>query len=288
MSTPSSPFEVHIDITNSDATAIDLLAAKIDISRSHIKRAMTKGAVWFTRGKNTQRVRRAKKTFNKGDSLHLYYNEEVLERIPPTPELIADEISYSVWYKPYGMLSQGSKWSDHCTISRWAEQHLTPQRPAFIVHRLDRAATGLILVAHEKRTAAALSELFQSRNIEKSYQAIVHGKFPEAKQTLDGDIEDKKAVSHVNIIKYDDVTNRSLVEIKIETGRKHQIRRHLSEFGFPIVGDRLYGDEKKNDEHEDLQLTAFTLVFQCPTTGEQRKYQLHDDKLPHLSSLTKP
>ncbi len=54
---------------------------------------------------------------------------------------------------PYGMLSQGSKWSDHCTIARFAQQHLTPERPVFIVHRLDRAATGLILIAHSKKTS---------------------------------------------------------------------------------------------------------------------------------------
>jgi len=288
MSDNATPFEIHIDITSSDATAIDLLASKSDVSRSHLKRAMTRGAVWFTRGKNTQRVRRAKKTFLKGDSLHLYYNEDVLNKEPPTPELIADEVAYSVWYKPYGMLSQGSKWSDHCTISRWAEQHLTPQRPAFIVHRLDRAATGLILIAHEKKSAAALSALFQARDIEKQYRAVVHGKFPSEEKTINSDIDDKKAISHIRHIEYDAAANRSLVEVKIETGRKHQIRRHLSESGFPIVGDRLYGDDKKNDEHEDLQLTAFMLAFQCPVTGSPQNYQLSDDKLPRLSSVTKP
>ena len=288
MNDKPAPFEVHIEITNNDATAIDLLASKTKISRSLLKQAMTKGAVWFTRGKHTQRVRRAKKTFLPKDVLHLYYNKDILDSVPPTAELVADEGAYSIWYKPYGMLSQGSKWSDHCTIYRWAEQHLSPQRPAFIVHRLDRATTGLILVAHEKKSAAALSALFQSREIEKSYQAIVHGKFPADEQTVNNEVDNKTAISHVRLLEYDEGLNRSLVEVKIETGRKHQIRRHLSEYGFPIVGDRLYAIDKKDDEHEDLQLTAFRLAFQCPVTGSQRKYQLRNDKLPHLSSMTKP
>ena len=100
----------------------------------------------------------------------------------PVPQalLIEDLIDYSVWYKPYGMLSQGSKWSDHCTIARFAQKNLSNERPAFIVHRLDRAATGLILIAHSKKAAKALSSLFENRTIEsnsleKFYQIIVHG-----------------------------------------------------------------------------------------------------------------
>lgn len=288
MPTPSPRFEKHLTIDKSEGTAVEKLAKATGLSKQRIKQAMQKGAVWITRGSKTKRLRRATKSLQAGETLHIYYDEHVLGQIPSTPDLIADEGAYSIWYKPYGMLSQGSKWSDHCTVVRWAEQHLSPQRPAFIVHRLDRAATGLILIAHEKKSAAALSALFQSRDIEKHYRAIVHGEFPADKQTMNSSIDGKPAISHVQLLEYDKGVNRSLVEVKIETGRKHQIRRHLSESGFPIVGDRLYGEDKKNDEHEDLQLTAFTLAFQCPVTGSQRKYQLRDDKLPQLSSLTKP
>lgn len=279
MSAEPGPLEVHIDITDRETTAVELLATKTTISKSHLKQAMLKGAVWITRGKKTQRVRRAKKTFLPGDTLHLYYDEKVLAQEPLAPELIADEGAYSVWYKPYGMLSQGSKWSDHCTINRWVEQHLQPQRPAFVVHRLDRAATGLILVAHEKKIAAALSALFQSRDIEKSYRAVVHGKFPDNNQTLSGDIDGKPAISHVQLLNYDESDNRSLVEVKIETGRKHQIRRHLSESGFPIIGDRLYG--KKTDK-QDLQLCAVSLSFTCPVTGLPMQFLLPEEKIPTL------
>lgn len=285
MSSPPLRLEKHITIDRSSDTAVVELAAACDLSKQRIKQAMQKGAVWVSRGGKTKRLRRATKTLQAGEILHIYYDEHVLEQIPTAPELLADEGSYSVWFKPYGMLSQGSKWGDHCTITRWAEQFLTPQRPTFVVHRLDRAATGLILIAHEKKSAAALSALFQTRDIEKHYRAIVQGKYPDETQTLTGPIDDKHATSHIHRLGYDEDNNRSLVEVRIETGRKHQIRRHLSESGFPIVGDRLYGLTKKNSEREDLQLTAFTLAFLCPMTGKPRAYQLNDDKLPQLSSM---
>ena len=109
--------------------------------------------------------------------------------------LIADEGDYSVWYKPYGMLSQGSKWGDHCTINRWVEQNHPPQRPAFIVNRLDRAAQGLMLIAHTKSSASALSDLFEKRAINKKYTALVSGSFPE-ELILDSAVDEKHAVSY--------------------------------------------------------------------------------------------
>lgn len=240
-----------------------------------------KGAVWQTRGGKTLRIRRAKKELQRGETLHLYYDERVLSAIPPAPQLISDESSYSVWNKPYGLLSQGSKWGDHCTITRWAEQNLKPQRPAFIVHRLDRAASGLILVAHQKKSAAALSSLFQQRQIEKRYRVIVHGQFPEhpETQTITSAIDGREACSHVQALKYHDLLNRSLLEVCIESGRKHQIRRHLAEAGFAVVGDRLYGN---NEDKEDLQLCAYLLKFISPVSKTEKCYVLADEMTPDL------
>ena len=242
---------------------------------------MQKGAVWLQHGKKTKRVRRATKSVRRGDQLHLYYDEQILSTQPPPAHLIADEGDYSIWYKPYGMLSQGSKWGDHATINRWAEQHLTPQRPAFVVHRLDRAATGLILIAHKKRVAADLSRLFRERKVEKCYRVIVHGKFPETPRpyTVTTEIEKREACSHFSLMKYDSERDRSLLDVVIESGRKHQIRRHLAGVGYPIVGDRLYGRDK---DTEDLKLTAYLLAFCCPITSQKREYRLKDDYMPVL------
>lgn len=281
MTHQSTQFETHIKIDTQGDSAVERLATDSGLSKQRVKQAMQKGAVWLSRYNNTRRLRRASKPLKAGDILHLYYNEEVLALIPANAQLIADEGAYSVWYKPYGMLCQGSKWSDHCTINRWVEQHLQPQRSAFIVHRLDRAATGLILIAHQKNMAAALSKLFQQRALEKRYRAIVHGQFPEnlQPQTIEQEIEGKHACSHVSAIEYDATQDRSLLEVTIETGRKHQIRRHLSGIGFPIAGDRLYGQE---NDPEDLQLTACYLAFQCPVSGADKQFQLNEELMPTL------
>lgn len=265
-------FEKHIEIKESETTAVDILSNQTELSRQLIKQAMNKGAVWLSRNKSTQRIRRADKFLKLGDVLHIYYDEDVLQQAVEDAVLIADENEYSIWRKPCGMLSQGSKWSDHCTINRWVERNLQPQRSAFIVHRLDRAATGLIIIAHKKKVAAYFSDLFQQRRIVKKYQAIVRGNIPESLE-INTSIDNKPAVSHVRQIKYNAELNESLVEVEIETGRKHQIRRHLSEAGFPIIGDRLYG-ENQGRNTRDLCLTSCYLSFVYPHDAELKVYSL--------------
>lgn len=241
---------------------------------------MQKGAVWWSRGRRTDRIRR-RRTLQAGDELYLYYNPDVLSTEPTPCDLIADETDYSVWFKPYGVRSQGSKWGDHCTVYRWAEQHLKPERPTFIVHRLDRAATGLMLIAHKKKVATALSKLFEARAIEKRYRAIVHGSFQDdgSERLVDRPVDGKDALSRARQLDYDPGTDRSLVEVVIETGRKHQIRTHLSEIGYPIVGDRMYG---RAADVEDLKLTACLLQFVCPVTGQPRRYEVPSERMPSL------
>lgn len=276
MSDTPSLFEKHITVTSNDHVAVDLLAQETGISKQQIKSVMQKGAVWLTRGKKTQRLRRAKKALRSGEILHLYFDSHVLDKKPDEPQLVFDAGQYSVWNKPYGLLSQGSKWGDHCTITRWAEQHLSPQRPSFVVHRLDRAANGLIVIAHEKRAAAALSELFQTRKIDKRYRIWVHGQFDEqatdANPTrIESNIDDRHAVSYFTLVEYNEAYDRSLLDVTIETGRKHQIRRHSAQLGFPVVGDRLHGTQ---GDSEDLQLTAYYLSFECPFSHQLRRFNI--------------
>lgn len=263
-------FECHIT-ANGKCTAIDLLAEHAELSRQQIKRAMMLGAVWLQGGYGTERVRRAKKRLQAGDTLHLYYDNAILAQTPPAARLISHEDEYSIWEKPAGMYSQGSKWGDHCTLYRWAEQQLN--RPAYTVHRLDRSASGLMIVAHDKQTATAFLERFQQRLIEKHYRATVQGdisqrQFPfDITQALDG----RPAHSVLLQAAYDAHRNTSDVVVDIKSGRKHQIRRHLAALGFPIVGDRLYG---ASDTDSDLQLRSVMLKFACPNDGLVKMWTL--------------
>jgi len=266
--------EFHLKITpyTASETPSRLLSAESQLSRQQVKQAMHKGAVWLTHASHTRRLRRDKSVLKPGDELHLYYNPGVLDQEPPEPRLVADEQDYSVWYKPAGMLSQGSKWSDHTTLTRWAELHLQPQRPAFLVHRLDRHADGLMLIAHSKSMARHLSAMFEQRSVEKRYRVWVHGKFPSQQQglRLDQELDGKLAISVATRVEFDAAKNRSLLDVLIETGRKHQIRRHLAMAGFPVVGDKLHGEDFDNDLH----LTAAYLAFSHPVSGAPKVYQL--------------
>ena len=268
--------EYHLTLSQTGRTAVDYLAESSNLSRQKVKAAMQKGAVWLT-AKNTnttQRLRRAKKVLQANDQLHFYYNARILAQVPTPATLLNDQGQYSVWNKPYGMLSQGSKWGDHCTLYRWAEKTLVPQRPAFIVHRLDRAATGLMIVAHSKKMAQQLSHLFQQRQIEKHYRVWVAGHCQTA-QTIQLPLANKTATSHIQPLRYHADSDSTYLDVHIETGRKHQIRQHLAHIGFPVVGDRLYGQSQRMHSH-DLQLCAYSLRFICPITHTEQFFQLNN------------
>ena len=138
-------FEKHITAKESGISAISLLADNTPLSKQKLKIAMANGAAWLESQHGVNRIRRAKKKLKQGETLHLYYDSEILSQTADPAILIADEVEYSIWNKPYGMYSQGSKWGDHCTIYRWAEKYFEPGRPAYLVHRLDRAANGCLL-----------------------------------------------------------------------------------------------------------------------------------------------
>lgn len=257
---------------------VDVLARQTELSKSTIKDCLNKGAVWLKRPRRKeQRIRRSKCLLKQNDSIHLYYDSAILSQPVPEAECVADEKNYSIWNKPAGLLSQGTRYGDHCSLLRVVEKHFG-KREVFLVHRLDREASGLVLIAHDRKTAAAFSMLFGNNredSVEKWYQATVHGLVQDTGKQIriDQPLDGKQSCSMVRVISADVERNRTLLEIRILTGRFHQIRRHLSSIDHPIVGDYRYG-KRTGDK---LQLQACRLSFKCPVSGRPRSYSLIPD-----------
>lgn len=150
-----------------------------------------------------------------------------------------------------------------------------------IVHRIDKDTSGLLIVAKNDKAHLCLSEQIKNREITKKYVALVRGVIKENDATIDMPIgrstkdrkkmavrkEGKKAVTHFKVLQR--FNGYTYLDIKIDTGRTHQIRVHLSEIGYPIVGDTVYSNGKNPFGVEGQMLHAKSLDFKHPITKEQ-------------------
>ena len=156
------------------------------------------------------------------------------------------------------------------------------------LHRLDKDTTGIVLFSLDKETQPLFDELIRSRNVHKTYLAVVKGEFPEGEQDITLPIgrdrhdarrmrvskTGKPALTHVRRLEVQrrGQSMRSLMLAELGTGRKHQIRVHFSALGFPIVGDGLYGRTSPTRTaaftQVSLMLHAYELSFVHPVTGE--------------------
>ena len=149
-----------------------------------------------------------------------------------------------------------------------------------IVHRLDKDTSGLLIIAKNDNSHIKLSEQIKNREVTKIYIALVRGIIPENEATINMPIgrstKDRKkmavckngktAITHFKVLKrYDKYT---LLEIKIDTGRTHQIRVHMAEIGHPVVGDMVYSNGKNDFGIEGQMLHSKILEFKHPVSGK--------------------
>jgi len=181
--------------------------------------------------------------------------------------------------KPAGLLSMGSPREKERTAHRILNEHLktlaaSRLQQAFIVHRLDRETSGLMMFARNISIQSRLQQNWKS--VTKNYLAIVEGAPPAAQGTLrDRLVEGKSfkvhraekggelAITHYRVIEI--CAERSLLELTLETGRKNQIRVQLAALGCPVAGDRKYG--ARTDPAGRLALHAAELKFRHPLSG---------------------
>ena len=281
MRRPDKQEAVHCNITvKSPAVACQLLSDTSGLPKERIKHAMAKGAVWLSRpGSKERRLRKAKFKLKTDDFIQLFYDANVLSQTPPEPKLIAEYEDYSVWFKPPWLLSQGTRYGDHCSLLRLAQKSNTGI-DFKLIHRLDREASGLMLLAHNRNATMLLSQLFQEDGIEKRYFAEVKGdpEIPAKGLMLTTDIDERKACTEILKV-YPGKTKKSrILDIRLHTGRLHQIRRHLAELGYPVTGDPQYGEPQKG--HYELHLCAWKISFVSPFTKENTTYHTPRDMRP--------
>lgn len=149
-----------------------------------------------------------------------------------------------------------------------------------IVHRLDKDTSGLIIVAKNDKAHINMSEQIKEKNVKKTYIALVRGNVPEEEATINMPIgrstkdrkkmavtkNGKQAITHFKVLKR--YSKYTLLEIKIETGRTHQIRVHMAEIGYPVVGDAVYSNGKNEFGIEGQMLHAYKLEFMHPITNK--------------------
>ncbi|HPI92821.1 MAG TPA: RluA family pseudouridine synthase [Deltaproteobacteria bacterium] len=248
--------------------ACSLLSRETGLSKVRIKDAMNKGAVWLRRrGRARERLRRATWELRRGDTVELFYDPGLLAVEPPEALCVADSKHFSVWRKPAGLLTQGTDWGDHCSLMRQVETAFSPRRPALPVHRLDREVEGLVVVAHTSRAASELSRLFQKNEVRKTYRVEVRGEMEPRDGIVEEPLDGKPARTRYSVIGFDPGANVSILTVHIDTGRLHQIRRHLAFIGHPVMGDPRYG--RGNRDGRPMRLLACGIAFTCPFTGER-------------------
>lgn len=253
------------------ASACDLLAGLTGLPKARVKDCMAKGGVWWSRpGRATTRLRRATTEVLPGESLEINYDPALLALVPPRPGLVAKTRWYSVWDKPAGVLAQGTRHADHCALPRLARALLGVRTEPHPVHRLDREARGLMLLAHDGKSASRLGELFRQGGVDKEYAAIVRGVPDWTDMEVSDPLDGRESLSRFHVVQSDPASNTTLVAARIDTGRKHQIRRHLSGLGHPVMGDPRYG--RGAGAGPQLQLAATRLAFTCPFTGAPREW----------------
>lgn len=158
-----------------------------------------------------------------------------------------------------------------------------------IVHRLDKDTSGLLIVAKNDVAHVKMSEQIKNREVKKTYIALVRGIVPEQEATIDMPIgrsskdrkkmavtkNGKQAITHFRVLSRFRTQNASytLLEIKIDTGRTHQIRVHMAEIGHPVIGDMVYSNGKNEFGVEGQCLHAQKLEFKHPITGQQMKLE---------------
>ena len=265
----------------------------LDVSRSKVSK-MIKNEEILVNGKKTKNsyILKENDLVEVGE-----IKEEIMQALPEKMDLdiIYEDDDVIVVNKPNGMVvhpAVGNKSKTLVNGLLYHSKNLSTINGEFrpgIVHRIDAYTTGLLMVAKNDKAHKILAKELEEKKTTRKYIALVWGIINTDTGTIDApigrDINDRKKMAVTDINSKDAIThfkvierysNATLIELKLETGRTHQIRVHMNYIGYPVVNDPVYGRRKLID-NDGQCLHAKTLGFVHPTTG---KYMEFTSELP--------
>ena len=266
-------------IVKNNSDIIDYIVNNSDYSKSKIKSFFKYKKVSV----NNKVIDKLPYKVNTNDTIEISLEKEV-----KTPfRIIYEDNEILVVDKKAGLLTIGSSASDTDTLYRMVRKYATENKfQVFIVNRLDKETSGIVMFAKSERFKMLYQDNWNELVTKRGYIAIVEGTIKK-----DGRIENllyeekntfvhsskigKKAITNYKVLKYND--KYTLLDINIETGRKNQIRVHMSEMGNPVVGDKKYGSHI--DPIKRMCLHSYELVLRHPISGERLVFESEIPKI---------
>ena len=275
-----------------------------DVTRSRVQNLLSEGMI-LVDGKTVKAGYKLK----TGNVVQVVLPQ--LKELSAEPEAMDLEILYedddlAIVNKPRGLVVHPAAGHESGTLVNGLLHHFQGKlsgingvmRPG-IVHRIDKDTSGLLVICKSDRAHQGLSDLLKDHDIERVYHAVVHGSFSKTEGTVDAPIgrmdsdrkkmcvraDGRRAITHYRVLEQYD--GFSYVELRLETGRTHQIRVHMRSIGHPLLGDEVYGAAKENTKLEKMLkgkdfwpgqiLHAKVLGFVHPVSG---KYIEFNSELP--------
>jgi len=229
---------------------------------------------------------------NIGDVVEIY---EIKKSRPQLPILYEDD-NIIIITKPYGIECATR---DKSSQNTYSIEEILEDKKIFVIIIIERLTEGIVVLAKSKEIASKFDTIFKTRQVEKFYQACVFGDFKQIgiqtaflkKNPKDSTVEIsekelpdyKKIITEFNIISTS--SEYSILDIKLHTGRTHQIRAHLKHLGHSILGDNKYNTKKEKNKNDLLQLLKQHKYEGYCLTAYKLKFNITDNKLKYLNSL---
>ena len=287
-----------IVVKDNFGTRIDVyLSEKKEISRENVKRLISEEKVLL----NGKKVKASYK-IQEEDVIEVFQEEvkDISLKAQEIPlEIIYEDNDIIVINKEKGMVvhpgngnPDGTLVNAVMSICKDSLSGIGGELRPGIVHRLDKDTSGIIVIAKNDKAHINLSEMLKNREVEKTYLALVRGIVKENEAVINMPIarskvdrkkmavqkEGKEALTKFKVIKRFYENEVTLLEVKIETGRTHQIRVHLSKIGYPIIGDEVYSNGKNKWNVKGQMLHAKALKFKHPITGKKMELEAKEPR----------